>query len=104
MEYLNAVLGIVAILLIVIYYSDLKKELETMSEKQDEFDAKITAANTALDAIGEAVAAEAKQVADFIATNPQIDTSALDGVVTRLEAVDDSINTVFEPAPTEPPA
>lgn len=79
--------------------------LDQIMANQADFDTKITRANTALDEIATAVAAEAQQISDFIAANPSVDTSALDGVVERLEGVNESIAGVFEPAsgePTEP--
>lgn len=77
------------------------RRLEIIMGRQEDFDTQITAANTALDAIAAAVAAEAQQIADFIAANPAVDTSALSGVVTRLEAADEAIGSVFT-APTGP--
>lgn len=71
---------------------------------QAEFDAKITAANAALDAIGTSVTSEAQQIRDFIAANPSVDTSALDGVVGRLETVAGSVGAIFEPPAADPPA
>lgn len=77
--------------------NEIQESLEIIMASQEEFDAKINAANTALDGIATAVAAEAQQIADFIAANPTVDTSALDGVVTRLESVGTSVGLVFEP-------
>ncbi len=81
---------------------DIKRSLQNIMSAQTDFDAKITKANEALDAIGTAIAAEAQQIADFIAANPSVNTSALDGVVSRLESVDESVNTVFDANPTPP--
>lgn len=90
--------------------STVTQQLEQIQEKlnkimglQEDFDAKINAANVALDEIALAVASEAQQIRDFIEAHPQVDTSALDGVLTRLEGVNESIGGVFEPAPVEPP-
>lgn len=77
--------------------NEIQESLEIIMASQEEFDVKINAANAALDGIATAVAAEAQQIADFIAANPTVDTSALDGVVTRLEGVGESIGSVFEP-------
>lgn len=84
-------------------HNELLGRLNNIMSAQEDFDAKITAANAAIDAVGVAVAAEAAQVAAFIAANPSVDTSALSGVVTRLEALDESVNTVFDDNPTPPP-
>ena len=81
--------------------------------QQEELDARVTAANAKLDAIGEslnavpaAIAAETKQIQDFIASHSgdALDLSGLDGVVGRLNSVADSvagvgtqIGSVFEP-------
>lgn len=68
---------------------------------QEEFDAKIAQANTSLDDIATAITNETQQIIDFIASlPPNTDTSALDGVVTRLSTVSTSIGSVFEPPPT----
>ena len=84
-------------------FSDIKRSLKQIMSNQMEFDEKITRANTALDEVTVAISAEGQQIRDFIAANPAVDTSALDGVVTRLESVNESIGGVFEAAP-EPPA
>lgn len=81
--------------------NEIQETLEIIMGNQAEFDAKITAANTALEGITAAIAAEAAQIAEFIAANPAVDTSALDGVVTRLESVGTSIGSVFEPPVVE---
>jgi len=90
---------ILVILTIIVFQNyKMKGDLIYIMATQEEFDAKITAANEALDAIGVAVTAEAKQVADFIAAQPKsVDTSALDGVVTRLGGVAASVSDVFTP-------
>jgi hypothetical protein len=70
---------------------------------QAEFDAQIQAANEKLDALGVAIQAEADQVAAAIAALPAgVDTSALDGVVTRLGAAADSVVNIFTPPDTTP--
>lgn len=73
-------------------------KIRRLQMSQADFDAKIDAANEALDAIAEAIEAEADQIADFIAALPEaVDTSALDGVVARLNGVAASVSAVFEP-------
>ena len=63
---------------------------------QEEFDAQIARANAALENVGTAIATEGQQIRDFIAANPSVDTSALEGVVTNLEAVANSVAGIFE--------
>lgn len=77
------------------------RRLKIIMSNQAEFDAQIQRANAALDDIALAVAAEAQQVADFIAAHPSVNTSALEGVVARLTSAKDSIGTVFEPPASE---
>lgn len=74
------------------------RRLNLIMSKQEDFDAQIQAANEKLDGIGSAVAAEAAQVAEFIAANPAVDTSGLAGVVERLGGVGASVSGIFEPA------
>ena len=84
-------------------HQQLTEALNNIMANQAEFDAKITQANTALDEIAAAVAAETAQIQAFIDANPSVNTSALDGVVSRLEGVNESVAGVFEPtAPAEP--
>lgn len=64
---------------------------------QEEFDAQIARANTSLDGIATAIAAEAAQIQAFIDAHPSTDTSALEGVVTRLETVGTSVGGIFTP-------
>lgn len=84
---------------------------------QAEFDAKITHANEKLDTIANGVAAvpaailaEGDQVRQFILDNPSVDTSALDGVIARLDTAANSaaglaaqIGSVFEPPVVDSP-
>lgn len=77
----------------------IKGDTEYIMGLQEDFDAKIDAANAALDSIAEAITAEAQQIADFIAHNPNVNTAALDGVVARLGNVSASVGTIFEPTP-----
>lgn len=90
--------------IVMIQLKQIKGDIKTIMGQQEEFNAKITAANEALDSIGAAVTAEAEQIAEFIRTHPGIDTSSLDGVVTRLQGVSENIGTIFEPAPEGKPA
>ncbi len=91
-------IGVILLAVILIHAQEVKEDLNIIMGLQEDFDAKINAANAALDGIAAAVTAEAQQVADFIAgLPPEVDTSALDGVVTRLGGVADSVSGVFEP-------
>ena len=83
-------------------HNEILGRLNQIMANQAEFDEQITTANAALDDIQQKVTAEAQQVADFIAANPQIDTSALTGVVNRLQGVGASVENVFTPPVTEP--
>lgn len=71
--------------------------LEKIMKSQEEFDTQITEANAKLDDLGTAVTAETDQIKAFIEANPSINTSGLDGVVSRLEGVASSVGTIFEP-------
>jgi len=91
----------------------IQEQLARIMSQQEELDARVTAANAKLEAIGEslnavpaAIAAETKQIQDFIASHSgdALDLSGLDGVVGRLNSVADSvagvgiqIGSVFEP-------
>lgn len=77
------------------------KEILLMT--QEDFDAQIADVNAKLDALGADVAAEADEIAAFIAAQPpEVDTSALSGVVDRLTALDDAVKGIFTPPATEP--
>jgi ABC-type transporter Mla subunit MlaD len=98
---------------------EIKEKLKAIMATQEEFNAQIAAANEKLDAIGTdvtnigtSITAETQQILDFLATLPAgIDTSAMDGVVTRLGAAADSLSGTADsisgiftppvPAPTE---
>ncbi len=68
---------------------------------QADFDEKINQANASLDTISEQIKAESEQIATFIAENPGVNTSALDGVVARLGSVAESVGTIFTPPADE---
>lgn len=80
------------------------KEIIIMN--QADFDAQVAAINDKLDALGVDVGAEADEIAAFIAAQPpEVDTTALAGVVDRLSALDDGIKGIFTPpAPAPAPA
>lgn len=104
MEYLT-----IAILVVLLYllfsngrkFKYVKESLIYIMATQADFDAEIQAVNdklgdleTDFSSISDAVKSEADEIAAFIAANPQVDTSALDGVQTRLTGVADNIDTV----------
>ncbi len=95
---ITMILLLIGAIVIIFQNKNLKELIKIVMENQAEFDAKITAANEALDAIGAAITAEAAQVSEFIAGLPaSVDTSALDGVVSRLGGVAASVSDVFTP-------
>jgi len=103
MECLWLIVALVAIGLLLSIFNQLRqlnRRTKIIMKTQEEFDAQIAAMKESLDAIPAAIEAEGQQIRDFIAANPGLDTSALDGVVERLGGVAESIGTVF--TPTEP--
>ena len=80
--------------------SQLNRRTKIIMGNQSEFDEKINRANAALENIATAIAAEAQQIREHISANPGTDTSALEGVVARLEQVGTSVSTIFEPDTT----
>ncbi len=80
---------------------EITLRLEDIMGKQQEFDVKITRANARLDELSVQLANEAQEIRDYIDAHPEVDTSALDGVVSRLEALDPT--TVFTPPVEESP-
>lgn len=80
---------------------EIARRLNRIMANQEEFDAQVAALNTKLDGISTQIAAEAQQIRDFITANPGIDTSALDGVATRLDGL--NIGGIFEPPTEETP-
>ena len=76
----------------------ISKRLNKIIMNQEEFDAQITAANTALDEIATAITNETAQIIAYIESlPPNTDTSALTGVVDRLSTVSAAVGGVFEP-------
>lgn len=65
---------------------------------QENFDRQIESANAALETIATSITSEAQQIREYIAANQGVDTSALDGVVERLESVAGNVAGIFEPA------
>lgn len=100
------------------FQNEIREKLEQIIMTQEEFNVKIEAINTQVTAIGTTldtvasdVAAEKQQVADFIAAHPDLDTSALDAVVTNLGAIKDRVAStatdvtgIFPDPPPPPPA
>lgn len=73
---------------------------------QEEFNAQVKSINDSIDTLVSAVTAETAQVKAFIDAHPDLDTSALDGVVSRLtdaaagvEAIDPNAAPTPIPAP-----
>ena len=62
---------------------------------QAEFDQQLVDLNAKLDAIGVTTTNEAAEVAAFIAANPGVNTSALQGVVDRLTAANAGVDAIF---------
>lgn len=86
--------------------NQIQKETKIIMSKQNEFNEKIGSINAAIETVGEAVASEAQQTRDFIASlPPEVDTSALDGIATRLSGLATSVGDIFVPAAPddEPP-
>lgn len=94
----------------------IEEKINTIMANQEEFDEKITQANEALDnvstqltSVSEAIAAESAQINDFILANPTLNTSALDGVVARLNSTQEttsglaeSVSGIFTPPEVTP--
>ena len=71
---------------------------------QDDFDAQVAGINAKIDTLTTAVSDEAAQVQAFIAAHPDLDTSALQGVADRLDALSTSVAQIDPqdvPAPVE---
>lgn len=81
----------------------IKRKLYKMApfETQAEFDAEILRATTDLDTIATKITDEATEIQTFIDGHPNVDTSALAGVVNRLGTVGDAVSGIFTP-PTPP--
>ncbi len=97
---------------------ELKRLINNMATKQEEFDAKITTLTeridnlvTANEELATAVEAETAQIEEFMNNLPEtVDTSALDGVITRLdsavaeaEKANESVEGIFTPEVEEEP-
>lgn len=76
--------------------------VKQIMSKQAQFDLQIGDINTKLDGIGSSIESERQQISDFIAANPAVDTSALQGVSDRLSTLGDSVGGIFEPAAEAP--
>jgi hypothetical protein len=95
-----AALGAVA----VFQLFKLRQETKQIIMNQEEFDAQIAAANAALEGvntsltdIAAAIVAETAEIIAFIeGLPPEVDTSALTGVVTNLETANTALSTANE--------
>ncbi len=67
-------------------------------EKIDQLTAAVEEAKTT---IVEKIAAESQQVQDFIASHPDLDTSALESAVAGLGSLSDSVSGIFPDAEPE---
>lgn len=70
---------------------------------QEEFDAQVQKISDKLTEIPGLIANETQQVKDFIASHPELDTSALEGVTDNLDKIVNSIPSVFPDAPASEP-
>lgn len=95
----TALFALTNTIILVSFVIWLKDILETIMATQAEFDAQLARMNTKLDALGTQISDEAQQIRDFIEANPDLDTTGLEAVVSRLDAID--VSGIFEP-PTPP--
>ena len=107
MECLVFIFALIALIVLISIYSHLnhiRKETKTIMSNQADFNAKIEAVNTALTNLGTKIADEAQQIRDFVAGLPdEVDTSALDGVLERLNALSESVGEIFTPETEDEP-
>ena len=83
--------------------SEILGRLNLMPTQAD-FDAQVAGINAKIDTLTTAVSDEAAQVQAFIAAHPDLDTSALQGVADRLDALSTSVAQIDPqdvPAPVE---
>lgn len=80
----------------------LHKLERQMATNQAEFDAQLNTINEKVTSIFSTVTAEAQQIAEFIANNPSVDTSALSGVAERLSQVESAVADIFTPTAVNP--
>lgn len=106
MECLVFIFALIAIILLVSIFNHLnhiRKETKKIMSNQTDFNAKIEAVNTALTSLGTKIADEGQQIRDFIAGLPdEVDTSALDGVLERLNTLSEGVSEIFVPTEDEP--
>jgi septal ring factor EnvC (AmiA/AmiB activator) len=103
-KYLDPIFVLAGTLVLVGISLNLKsinRRLKRIMKSQEEFDRQVAEINAKLDQVGEQIAAESQQIRDFIAQNPSVDTSALDGVVARLDSL--NVSGIFEPPTAEEP-
>ena len=93
--------GMIFVIMTIIVFQliRLQKGVKIIIMNQEEFDEQIRQANVALqETIPAAIAAETAQIIAFIeGLPPEIDTSALTGVVANLNTVSTQVSGVFEP-------
>lgn len=99
MDFLWFILVIILVFILGVISFQLARILEKLRiiiMNQEEFDNEIAKANQSLDDIAVSITNETQEIKDFIASlPPNVDTSTLDGVVTRLGSVSAAISEVF---------
>jgi signal transduction histidine kinase len=78
--------------LIKMSQEEFDEKMRLLNEKLDGIGESVTAAATAIEEVRQAVISEGQQIRDFIAAHPDLDTSALDGIVSRLDNVSSSLS------------
>ncbi len=92
----------------IIFFAVLRAELLSIKSiimsNQAEFDSQVANLNTKLDAVSSNVLAEKAEIEAFIAAHPDLDTSALEAVASRLDGIGVSVSDIFTApeAPVEP--
>ena len=82
----------------------LRKLTEKIIMDQQEFDAQVAQIKTDLDATNTEIAAIKQKVADFIASHPGLDVSALAGIVSEADALPAAVDDIGTAIPENPPA
>ena len=101
---LFASVGVVLLTGIVNQLRNLRKENKKIMQSQQQLNEKVAAINTGLDTLRDTIIAEAEQIRRAIERADDVDLSALDGVVTRLTDLGQSVNDmVIEPIEPETP-
>jgi NADH/NAD ratio-sensing transcriptional regulator Rex len=75
---------------------------EILMSTQADIDALTQQVNAATAEIVQKIEEESQQVQDFIASHPDIDTSALESAVAGLNSIAESVDNIMPDAPVEP--